>query len=180
MALGIRQLRDAGCDVIVDDVTFITEPFFRDGVVAGAVNEVSGQGVTYVTAAGNFGNKSYEGVFNATTPPSGYNGTAHNFGGGDIYQNISLTPGTYTIVLQWEDGFYSLDQGTGAQTDLDIFLTNNNGATLFGFNRNNIGGDPVEVLPFTVTSPTTTNILITRANGPAMYVSNTLFSEARR
>ena len=167
MALGIRQLKQASCDVIVDDVTFITEPFFRDGVVTQAVNEVSQQGVTYFTSAGNFGNKAYESNFNATAAPAGIIGSAHNFGGGDIFQNISLKPGTYTIVLQWDDDFYSLGQGTGTQNDLDIYLTNNSGVTLFGFNRNNIGGDPVEVLPFTVTTNTQTNILVTRNSGNA-------------
>ena len=34
-AFGVRQLVDnANCDVIVDDITYITEPFFRDGFVA--------------------------------------------------------------------------------------------------------------------------------------------------
>lgn len=31
---GIKELRDQGCDVIVDDITYITEPFFTDGVIA--------------------------------------------------------------------------------------------------------------------------------------------------
>lgn len=61
--LGIDQLADAGCKVIVDDVTFITEPYFKDGVVAQAVNRANADGVTYVSAAGNFGTKSYERVF---------------------------------------------------------------------------------------------------------------------
>ncbi|MES1214111.1 MAG: hypothetical protein ABUT20_01235, partial [Bacteroidota bacterium] len=43
MAMGIRQLKQANCDVMVDDVTFITEPFLQDGVVAQAVNEVAAQ-----------------------------------------------------------------------------------------------------------------------------------------
>ena len=40
---GIRELANAGCQVIVDDVTYITEPFYRDGVVAQAVDEVDTQ-----------------------------------------------------------------------------------------------------------------------------------------
>ncbi|POY35312.1 hypothetical protein C3K47_16135 [Solitalea longa] len=166
LAQGIRQLQQANCDVMVDDVTFITEPFFQDGVVAQAVNEVSAQGVAYFTSAGNFANKSYQSTFNPTTPPAGIVGTAHNFGGGDVLQNISLQPGTYTIVLQWQDPIYSLGQtATGTVNDLDIYLTDDAGSALFGFNRNNLGGDPIEILPFTVTQATSTNILITRAAG---------------
>lgn len=167
LAQGIIQLAAANCDVIVDDVTFITEPFFQDGVVSQAVNEVSAQGISYFTSAGNFSNKSYQSVFNPAPAPSGIPAQAHNFNGtGDVLQNISLQPGVYTIVLQWQDAFYSLGQTqTGTVNDLDIYLTDDNGSALFGFNRNNLGGDPIEILPFTVTSPTTTNILITRPSG---------------
>jgi hypothetical protein len=164
LAQGIRELQNADCDVMVDDITFITEPFFQDGVVSQAVNEVSAQGVAYFTSAGNFANKSYASIFNPTTPPAGVAGTAHNFGG-NIYQSVTLNPGVYTIVMQWADPIYSLGQtSTGTLNDFDIYLTNN-GTSLFGFNRNNIGGDPIEVLPFTVAATTTTNILITRNSG---------------
>ena len=54
---------------------------------------------------------------------------------------------------------------TGTLNDLDIYLTGVNGTTLFGFNRNNLGGDPIEILPFTVTANTQANILIIRASG---------------
>lgn len=125
---------------------------------------MAANGVTYISAAGNYGSKSYEKVFNPTTPPTGVTGQAHNFGS-SIYQKLTLVPGTYTIVLQWEDDVYSLRGNTGTQTDLDIYLANNDGSTLFGFNRFNIGGDPIEVLPFTVNENTVTNLLITKSAG---------------
>jgi hypothetical protein len=43
----------AGANVIVDDVIYLEEPFFQDGPVAAAVNEVSAAGVNYFSAAGN-------------------------------------------------------------------------------------------------------------------------------
>ncbi len=56
----------------------------------------------------------------------------------------------------------------GAGADLDIYLSNTDGTTLFGFNRNNLGGDPIEVLPFTVTGGNVlTNLMIIRAAGSA-------------
>jgi Subtilase family len=43
----------AGANVIVDDVSWLEEPFFQDGPVANAIAKVVSQGVTYLTAAGN-------------------------------------------------------------------------------------------------------------------------------
>jgi hypothetical protein len=93
-AQGILQLHQDSCNVIVDDVIYITEPFFQDGVVAQAANFVNSKGVSYFSAAGNNGTSSYGSVFNPGPAPSGMIGTAHNFGG-SIYQNVSLTPVLY-------------------------------------------------------------------------------------
>ena len=159
---GIIELQQNGCNVIGDDVTFINEPFFKDGVVSQAVDFVKSQGVSYFSAAGNFGARSYESVFNPMNPPAGFSGKAHNFGGGDSMQSVSLTPGLYTIALQWDDSIYSLGQLPGALNDLDIFLLDNAGQRLFGFNRVNTGEDPVEILQFFVLGNVTANILITK------------------
>ncbi len=171
-AQGIQQLATGGCKVIVDDVTYITEPFFRDGVIAQAVNQVVAAGVSYFSAAGNFGRKAFDGVFNGIPAPNGLgiSGLVHDFGGGNALQQLTfLDPGSYTIVLQWDDDIYSVGSpSSGTQTDLDIYLVDNGGTTLFGFNRNNLGTDPFEVLPFTVTTPTTGQLLIAKASGPAV------------
>jgi Subtilase family len=52
-AANIRALASAGAKVIADDVTYFEEPFFQDGPVAQAVNEVTAGGVSYFSAAGN-------------------------------------------------------------------------------------------------------------------------------
>ena len=165
-ANGIVELQQAGCDIIVEDITYISEPFLHDGVVAQAVETVVDQGVSYFTAAGNFGNKSYESPFNTGSVPTGLIGSAHNFatsGSEDIYQSITVTEGSYTIVLQWDDGLGS----ESTSTDLDIYLVNDDGSRLFGFNRENIGGMAIEVLPFNVLDTAQTNIVIVNNAGPA-------------
>jgi subtilisin family serine protease len=43
----------AGANVIADDVTYPTEPFFQEGVVANAVRKVTEAGVSYFTSAAN-------------------------------------------------------------------------------------------------------------------------------
>lgn len=164
-AKGIRDLQQAGCDVIVDDISYISEPFFRDGVVAQAVNDVKALGVSYFSAAGNFGTNSWQGTFAPVAAPNGVVGQAHDFdpgAGTDIYQSIKLYQGDYTIVFQWDDG----TPGTATSSDFDIYLANTNGSTLFGFNRMNIGGDAFEVLPFVVTADSVlSNIVIVRESG---------------
>ncbi|RYG52188.1 MAG: hypothetical protein EOO01_07050 [Chitinophagaceae bacterium] len=178
-AQGIRELAADTCDIIVDDITYITEPFFKSGVVGAAIRDVTQQGVHYLTAAGNFGNKSYESNFTPAAAPAGLIGQAHSFASGDILQNDSLKgsiaqPGVYTIVLQWVDDIYSLGgSATGTQHDFDIYLADDAGNILFGMNRNNLGGDPIEVLPFTVTANTATNIVIVKeASAPGALTSN--------
>ncbi len=153
-AKGIKELKDAGCDIIVDDLTYITEPFLKDGIVAKTVNEqVLDKKMTYFSAAGNFGNKSYERNFNPKVITTGIlaGQTAHDFGGGDIYQKVRLAAGNYTFVFQWVDNIYSLDETLGTINDLDIYLTKNtDGTGLVGFNRNNLIGDPIEFIPTTI------------------------------
>jgi Subtilase family len=52
-AKNIKKLAKAGARVIVDDVFYPEEPFFQDGPIAVAVNEVVEAGATYLSAAGN-------------------------------------------------------------------------------------------------------------------------------
>ena len=82
-AQGIINLAKANCDVIVDDVSYFAEPFFQDGIIAQAVDQVKKKGVTYVSAAGNEGVNSYESVYRPTLvePLGKGNGFAHNFSG---------------------------------------------------------------------------------------------------
>ena len=176
MARGIGELADANCNVIVDDVTFITEPFFRPGVIARAIQGVSQRGVHYVTAAGNFGEKSYEGVFvpSPAPLPTGIFGRAHDFGGGDILQSDSVKgsstqPAVYTLVLQWDNEMYSLGGNPGAAADLDAYAFDNMG-NIIGFNRINIEGDPTEVLTFVVTRNTVINLMIVNASSSTVPV----------
>lgn len=165
-ALGIKQLKDSGCTVIVDDVTFITEPFMKDGIVAKTVDTVASEGVSYFSAAGNFANKSYEKNFTPVDATSiGFAGkSAHDFSGtGDMFQKIRLAPGNYTFVLQWVDNIYSAGETSGTNYDLDMFISRNtDGSGLIGFNRDNTLGDPIEFIPVTIPGPDSVdyNVLI--------------------
>jgi hypothetical protein len=161
------------CDIIVDDITFITEPFFGSGRIAEAINS---SGRLHVTAAGNIANKAHQGVFNSTpdTPPTNFldpNGAtvAHDFDSGpevDYLQKISVVPGEYLIALQWKEDLASQDNDTGASEDLDIYIVDDEGRLLVGSNRVNVFGDPTEVIGFRATGTGEANIMITSAKGP--------------
>lgn len=171
-AVGIKQMQELGCQVMVDDITYINEPFLRDGAVAKMVDQVKSLGVTYFTSAGNFSNKSHEQNYRPVAAPSGFAAgtTAHDFSGtGDIYQRIKLKPGSYTIALQWDDDIYSIGQtqNGGTLNDFDLYLTDLSGNIICGYNRNNEFGDPFEFLAYMVSNSVAeveANILITRAN----------------
>ncbi|MET0487614.1 MAG: S8 family serine peptidase, partial [Candidatus Rokuibacteriota bacterium] len=158
LASNIRALRDAGADVIVDDALSLAEPMFQDGVVAQAVDDVVGTGVSYFSAAGNFGRKAYESPFvpgpflaPGTFGPGFLGGTPHKFGGTTTMQRIAGPGGSqFTMVLQWDSPFFSVG-GPGTANDLDVYLLAPDGAggfeVVFAETTDNLAdGDPLEVL----------------------------------
>ncbi|RZB28695.1 MAG: hypothetical protein AEth_01955 [Candidatus Argoarchaeum ethanivorans] len=92
----INALVDAGCDVICDDVAWIGESFFEDGVVASHIGSVlASNDIIYVSSAGNAGDSHYQGDYHN----DGYN--CH-----DKVWYIDFDPGSSaSIVLQWNDAF---------------------------------------------------------------------------
>ncbi len=157
MASAIVKLQQQGTDVIVDDLGFVNQSFFQDGIVTQAVDQVVKDGVIYVSAAGNDGERSYDNRFNphetAHFTLEGQNYIAHDFNGGDVFNSFSLRQGkSLTLTFQWDDAF------DNAVHDLDIFIVRNddfnNLAVVAASTDNNTGGNPVEVLSFTNTTNT--------------------------
>jgi len=171
-------------DIIVDDITFITEPFFiGNGKIASAVQSFVDQpGKFHFTSAGNLANKGYQDTFTSSPDvpitnfiPLESPTRAHLFDGvGDYLQEISVVPGTYLIALQWKELLASQGE-LGALEDLDIYIVDDLGRLLVGSNRVNIAGDPTEIIVFRATGSGTANILITSANGetnvPFRYIA---------
>ena len=178
--LGVQGLDLAGCDVIVDDITFITEPFFGLGRVSQAIQDFTGsEGKAYFSSAGNFGDDGYQAVFqpSASTPSTNFlsassDTRAHVYGTNadgspDVLQRFSVEGGkVYMIVLQWDEPLASQVNNLGANSDLDIYIVDDLGRLLVGNNRINDAGDPTEIIVFQATESGEANILITSANGP--------------
>jgi len=165
-AQNIRDLRAAGCDIIVDDVFYFVETPFQDGqapgvasntnggVVIQAVNDVTASGALYFSSAGNSGNLNdgtagvWEGNFvdggpTAAPLPAG---SLHNFGG----QNFNLlTAGSRLINLYWSDPL-----GTSLN-DYDLFLLNADGTAVVASSTNIQNGtqDPYEQVSRDSTAP---------------------------
>jgi hypothetical protein len=177
-ANGIRALADAGCNIIVDDVFYFAEPYFQDGLIAQAVDEVVKRKVTYFSAAGNGRDNSYESIFSnagefIVAPAYGL-GQPHNFGAGDWKQSITLNRGQrLRLGLQWDDPFFSVTGDKGTATDMDILVYLNGSLllSLSGLSDNVASKDPVEIIglnvsPFLPTPTITIEIALVKFAGP--------------
>ena len=149
-AEGIRDLAAAGSGVITDDIIYFAEPMFQDGVIADAVEDVGGDGVAYFSAVGNnFGNSHQDTFTDSNIGFLGPNGgSLHDFGGGDIFQEVTIPQGaTVTFSFQWVDPYASVSSaGTGADTDLNLYLIAQDSSLVARSDLQNEGGDPIEVL----------------------------------
>ena len=136
-AQNIRDLRTAGCDIIVDDIIYFAESPFQDGqagsvvaptnggVVIQAVKDVTAAGALYFSSAGNEGNVTdgtsgtWEGNFNpsaAPDPPPLAGANLHNFGDGGVSNLVTASAPITT--LHWSDPL------GGSGNDYDIYLLN--------------------------------------------------------
>ncbi len=162
-AAGIEALAAAGADVIVDDLLYVNEPMFQDGVVAGAVDNVTAGGAIYYSAAGNAGKESYESEFvdsgeilciefflpvGDCDPIYERVGRMHDFDPGpgvDNYMHVTVPlNGVLTVAMQWNEPFNS------PRIDRDLVLLDETGATYYTISANdNISmGEGWEVLQF--------------------------------
>jgi hypothetical protein len=153
----IRDLADptkGNADVLVDDISYFAEPFFQDGVISQAVDDVvTNEGVTYYSSAGNSADQSYESTDFAATADSEefFISQLHDFDPSaevDTRQSITLPAfGTAILSFQWDDPFYTAND---VDTDLDIFLlesgTDNFVAGSLDFNT--ITQTPIEIVAF--------------------------------
>ena len=111
-----------GADVVVDDVVYLDEPFFSDGPIGDAVDDVAAQGVSYFSSAGNEGDANAwqapvklvppsQGAVGANldlsqVPPELYDGGLQDMNPGrgvDVAQTLSLGEAGGTIDVQWDD-----------------------------------------------------------------------------
>ena len=154
-AQAVTSMVDIGCDVIVDNYGYYTEPFFQDGIIAQVANQaVLEHNIPYFSAAGNEGRMSWEGKFRGSGS-YGISGEIHEFlssdGSTSQAQRITFSEADFGkvafIAFQWDEPFYSASGPPGSSSDVDLFIYEVDGSslketrTLLNFN---IGNDPIE------------------------------------
>lgn len=138
-------------DVVCDDVSYLDEPMFQDGIIAQGVNDVVAAGVTYCSsAANNWAVDGYESEFRpvpngtgltaatntalkntninlAGVDPALYAGGFHNFNPSgdpnkqDVAQTINSGSDALAFTFQWNDPY---DSSAPALIDPPIFTGN--------------------------------------------------------
>jgi hypothetical protein len=133
-AENIQNLKNVyGCDILVDDVTYLDEGAFQDGEIAQAVNAVKSAGALFFSAAGNSGridagtSGTWEGDYlNSGKTIAWFTGTdwqgkeIHSWnqvsGGSAVAVNTLTGDAPDAISLKWGDPLGA------ATTDYDLFL----------------------------------------------------------
>lgn len=130
MALGIQELVEAGCDVIVDDITYPAESIYQNGIIAQAADNAAKQGVPYFTAAGNGDGLGYSSEWKPTDCIiEGEKSTCHDFSGdGEIKQRLNMSNDGTIIFLQWDAPSLVVPGGLKPDTSLDMVFYDLNGA----------------------------------------------------
>ncbi|HSS20901.1 MAG TPA: Calx-beta domain-containing protein [Pyrinomonadaceae bacterium] len=163
-AQNIRDLRTAGCDIILDDIAYFVESPFQDGqatsvvstnnagLATQAVNDVVASGALYFSSAGNSGNLNdatsgtWEGDFVDGGPLGAFmlGGNVHDFDPGpSILQFDLITSVGFLINLHWSDPL------GGSNNDYDLFLLDTSGSVFTAStNIQNGTQDPYEAIPF--------------------------------
>jgi len=133
MASNIVALRAAGCQIIVDDITYDDESPFQDGVISRAVQEVSSSGILYFSSARNSGSLkhrtsgTWEGDFRDGGPAgaqfgaAGPNSRMHMFAKGVILNTVVRADKEDRVDLFWSDPLGRSSNG------YDLFVINNKG-----------------------------------------------------
>lgn len=168
MAANILALREAGADIIVDDVYYYPEGAFQDDLIAQAVNQVTAEGALYFSSAGNSGNLNdgtsgvWEGDFKAAPSQQ-----VHDFGGGVIGDVVKKDPDVFT--LKWSEPL------TTAGADYNLYLLSSDLTVVFDAStdaQDGSGGndDPFEFISSVSYDDSGNVLVILKKGGGARYL----------
>ena len=159
MAQNVRDLRAAGCDIIIDDNFYVVESPFQKGqsasvvsttnggVIQEAINAISASGALFFTSAGNGGNLNdgtsgtWEGDFVDGGAATVETGRLHDFGGGTNHDTVTAVGSA--AALFWSDPLGA------SSNDYDLYVLNASGTAVVAASNNVQTGtqDPYEQVP---------------------------------
>lgn len=140
----VDVLVSEGCIIICDDIGWLSEPFFEDGIVANHIKKVIKEhDLLYISSAGNTGDSHYQGFFYD-------NGSGcHDFssGQGEV-KNLQLDippSGEVWVFLQWDDRWGQ------SENNYDLYLENTKTSELIASSEVYQNGDnlPLEYIMYT-------------------------------
>jgi subtilisin family serine protease len=187
LTAAISALAAAGADIIVDDLG-VTTTLLQDGQAAQTIDALADQGIVYVSAAGNDGDRSYQSEFRGSYMFS-YQGCtyqAHDFDPGegiDLFQDIQLVQEPRMMYPYFLDLLMGWDTPLGYQSNgnVEFFLLTspelpsvaNNGVTDAAFltPATNI---PSQELFYIPPRDETVYLLAARKVAPGMAVPETI------
>ncbi len=108
----IDALINAGCNVIVDDIIYLSERMFEDGAIAQHVDQVTASGVRYISSAWNQATDTWD----AQSVDANKNNWME-FSGSDETNAITVPPASQSpynrlrVVLQWANQYYKSADG---------------------------------------------------------------------
>ena len=179
-AQNIRDLRTAGCDIILDDVGYFVESPFQDGqaptvvspnnsgLATQAVNDVVASGALYFSSAANSGNLN-DGTSGTWEGDFADGGTLSLLPGGKVHdfdptaavaQFDTITGDGFLTNFHWSDPLGA------SNNDYDLFIITDDGTTVVGSSTNLQNGtqDPYEAIFF---APTGYRVVILQNTGAA-------------
>jgi len=134
-AQGITNLCSApvNATVVVDDVGFLAEPMYQDGLIAQAAAACVASGVPYYSADGNDANRAFKQSFKDINV---IDDQAVPVNGNDLHQwrattgtirdgfiAVTLQPNeNFIAILQWNQPFDSISPTKGSQIDMDLYI----------------------------------------------------------
>lgn len=171
-AQNIEELAAAGADVIVDDVSYFEEPFFQEGPLGVAVSNVTDDGVTYFSSAGN-NNLLVGGLDISSWEANEFRDSGSCPAGVPVYAThcMDFDPAAgsdTTFALRVEDGatlrvnLQWAQPWNGVTTDLDAYLLDGAGAVVSESEKANFTATqkPFEFLAWTNSTGSDQTVLV--------------------
>lgn len=148
MANAITSLGTANSDVIVDDLGYIDEPFFQEGVIDSAIRGVVTGGATYLTAVGNSGTSGFQQNTSFFTQGGS---TLHDFnpaaGPGARDARMRVTIDSFgELTFQWDNPYNGVTGTVTADLDIRLYQVGTNTLKFSGLDDNIVSGRPVEIM----------------------------------